>query len=302
MKVICSSEESLYRPEVVRWRNRMEYMKSPSDVVVVLPCSMKKPYSNSKSHQIFKKATKGFQELILTSPFGICPREMENTYPIQSYDVAVTGNWSFEEKKIAGELLKKYTKDKTVIANVSGGYEEVCREYLDDCIYTCEDNKATSHDSIYNLRQKLKKYSKVKKRDRTLNELRSIAIYQFGQGGEKFIDDDVIAKGRYHRKIFSNNEQIALLNRDIGLYSLSLKGGEILANLNLKTVKIDFELETNTVFSPGISDADENIIPKDEVVVVKDDAVVGVGKAVLSGEEMKKSSNGIAIRVRHRKK
>ena len=27
MKVICSSEESLYRPEAVRWRQRMEIMK-----------------------------------------------------------------------------------------------------------------------------------------------------------------------------------------------------------------------------------------------------------------------------------
>lgn len=41
MKVICSSEESLYRPEAVRWRNRMEIMKPLGDVVVLLPCSMK---------------------------------------------------------------------------------------------------------------------------------------------------------------------------------------------------------------------------------------------------------------------
>ena len=51
MKVICSSEESLYRPEAVRWRQRMEIMEPLGDTVVLLPCSMKKPYSNSKSHQ-----------------------------------------------------------------------------------------------------------------------------------------------------------------------------------------------------------------------------------------------------------
>ena len=33
------------------------------------------------------------------------------------------------------KLLKKYVSDK-MIANVHGGYEEVCREYLDDCIYS----------------------------------------------------------------------------------------------------------------------------------------------------------------------
>ena len=39
MKVICSSEESLYRPEAVRWRQRMELMKPLGDTVVLLPCS-----------------------------------------------------------------------------------------------------------------------------------------------------------------------------------------------------------------------------------------------------------------------
>ena len=97
MKVICSSEESLYRPEAVRWRQRMEIMKPLGDTVVLLPCSMKKPYSNSKSHQKFRKLTRSFQELIVTSPFGICPRELENTFPIQSYDVSTTGSWSSDE-------------------------------------------------------------------------------------------------------------------------------------------------------------------------------------------------------------
>lgn len=302
MKVICSNEESLYRPEAIRWRNRMEMMKPLGDVVVVLPCSMKKPYSNSKSHQMFRRATKGYQEVIVTSPFGICPREMENTFPIQSYDTTVSGDWSNEEIKVTGELLKKYVSDKNVIANVHGGYEEVCKEYLDNCIYTCEDGKPTSHDSIYNLRMELKKYKKIKKHDRTLNELRSISKYQFGSNGDKFIPDDVIAKGRYHKKIFSKNKQIARLNMDYGLYTLNLEGGKILLNNNINVIKINFDLQTNTLFSPGVEEADPKIIPSDEVVIVKDDEVVGVGKAVLNGVEMEKSNSGMAVKIRHRKK
>lgn len=302
MKVICSSEESLYRAEAVRWRERMELMKPLGEVVVVLPCSMKKPYSNSKSHQKFKRGTKGYQEVILTSPFGICPREMENTFPIQSYDVSVSGDWSYEEKKLAGDLLNSYVKDKNVIANVSGGYEEVCKEYLDECTFTAVDGKPTSPDSIYNLRTELKKYKKIKRREKVLNELRSIATYQFGKGAEDFIDDKAVAKGRYHRKIFSNNEQIALLNKDIGLYSLNLEGGRILAKLGLKLVEIDFDLKTNTLFAPGVSKADHTIIPKDEVVVTRNGEVVGVGKAILTGKEMENAVNGVAVRIRHRKK
>jgi len=300
MKVICSGEESLYRPEVVRWRNRMELMKPLGEVVVVLPCSMKKPYSNSKSHQSFKRGSKGYQELILTSPFGICPREMENTYPIQSYDVSVTGDWSCEEKKIAGNLLKQYTKGKNVIANVSGGYKEVCEKYLDECIFTAVDDKPTSPESIYNLRMELKKYKKVKRKERLLNELRSIAIYQFGKEAVDFIDDDTTTKGNYHRRVLLKNKQIALLNRDTGLYSLSLEGGKRLAEIGLNIVEIDFDLKTNTIFTPGILKADCNIIPKDEIVVVRNDEVIAVGKSILSGKEMEEADNGIAIKIRDR--
>ncbi|MEA4956987.1 hypothetical protein SDC9_07533 [bioreactor metagenome] len=302
MNVICSSEESLYRPEVYRWRERMKLMKPMGEVVVVLPCSMKKPYSNSKSHQKFRRATKGYQEVIVTSPFGICPREMENTFPINSYDVAVSGDWSFEEKKFSGKLLKEYIGDKKIIANVSGGYEEVCREYLDDVVYTAKENRPTSNDSIYNLRNELKKYKKVKGRDRLLNELRSIAIYQFGIAGGEFIQDNTISKGLYHRRIFNDSKQIALLNKDTGFYSLRLPGGEILKNLGINIIEIDFELKTNTLFAPGIQKADRNIIPNDEVVIIRNDEVVGVGKAVLSGKEMEELNNGVAVKIKDRKK
>ena len=68
-KIPCITELSLHRPEVVRWQQRMQLLKPYTDTVVVLPCSMKKPYSQSKSHTLFRKYTKGLQEVILTSPF-----------------------------------------------------------------------------------------------------------------------------------------------------------------------------------------------------------------------------------------
>ena len=302
MKVICSSEESLYRPEAVRWRRRMELMKPIGDSVVLLPCSMKKPYSNSKSHQTFRKVTRSFQELIVTSPFGICPRELENTFPIQSYDVSTTGSWSQDEIMESGRLIEKYCEGKNVIAHLAGGYLEACEAFLDDFTLTCKNGKPTSPDSIYNLRMELKNHNKINRREKVLNELRSIAIYQFGPKAKDFIPDNVKAKGRYHKKIIVDGTQIALLNKDHGLYRLNLAGGEILKNLGINIVNIDFNLETNTVFSPGINKADHNIIPNDEVVVVKDDAVVGVGKAILTGREMEQCSNGIGVKIKHRLK
>lgn len=302
MKVLCSSEESLYRPEAVRWRNRMRLLKPLGDAVVILPCSMKKPYSNSKSHQIFMNASKRIQEVILTSPFAICPREMEKTFPIQSYDVSTTGDWSHEEIKVVGEVLKDYVGDKDVLAHVAGGYRQVCEEYLDDCVFTCEDGRPTSFESMQNLKDNIKKYKKIPAREKLINGLRSLAIYQFGPGGEVLIPDDCHVKGRYHKRIFQDGQQIAALLMDNGVYSLSLEGGRLLSEIGTKWINIEFELKTNTLFAPGVQDADPSIIPNDEVIVLNQDNVVGVGKAVLSGEEMVKATNGVAARIRHRVK
>lgn len=302
MKVICSSEESLYRPEAVRWRQRMEIMKPLGDTVVLLPCSMKKPYSNSKSHQKFRKLTRSFQELIVTSPFGICPRELENTFPIQSYDVSTTGSWSENEIAESGKLIGKYCEGKTIVANLSGGYLESLEYYTDDFVNVCVGERPTSPDSLYNLRMELKNHERVSRHDKTLHELRSIAKYQFGENGDNFIPDNVKTKGMYHKRILSNGTQIALLNKDYGMFRLNLAGGEILKDLGIHIVNIDFDLDTNTVFAPGIKKADHKILPNDEVVVVHNDTVVGVGRAIMTGREMEECSNGIGVKLKHRLK
>ncbi len=302
MKVLCITEQAIHRVEARRWRERMIHMEPLGEVVVVLPCSMKKPYSHSKSHRIFRRVTKGFQEVILTSPFGICPRELENTYPIQSYDVSTTGDWSEEEIDITGKCLQGYIGDRDVIAHVSGGYRKVCEKYLDNAIFTCKDGRTTSPESMDNLKLELKNYSKIKGQ-KQLTRLRSIARYQFNSPeADLLIPDGSRVVGRFNRRIIHENKQIATLLFDTGLYSLNLEGGRVLKEIDKNWVEIDFDLKTNTLFAPGVVDAHRDILPKDEVVILREGEVVGVGKAILAGDEMKKAVKGVAVRIRHRLK
>ncbi|MCC7549996.1 MAG: pseudouridine synthase, partial [Methanobacterium sp.] len=71
-------------------------------------------------------------------------------------------------------------------------------------------------------------------------------------------------------------------------------------DIGVNWVEIDFALQTNTLFAPGVIDAYPGILPRDEVVITRKGEVVGVGKAIMSGEEMKKGEKGVAVRVRHR--
>lgn len=299
-KIPCITELSLHRPEVVRWQKRMQLLEPFSDTIIVLPCSMKKPYSQSKSHTLFRKYTKGLQEVILTSPFGICPREMEKTYPIQSYDASTTGDWSDEEIKISGKCLKDYVKDKKVIAHVSGGYKVACEEYLDNVVYTCEDGNTRSNESLENLKTEVKKADKISQNKHKIHDLRSIARYQFNtKKADNLIPENTQTRGRFNTRIMVDKTQIATLHFETGLYTLNLPAGEILKEQEMNRVFINFDLKSNTLFTPGIDDADENIIPNDEVVIIKNDEVVGVGKSTMSGKELIESTKGVGIKVRH---
>ena len=86
---------------------------------------------------------------------------------------------------------------------------------------------------------------------------------------------------------------------DTGLFTLNLPAGEILKENEINRVYINFDLQSNTLFTPGIDDADENIIPGDEVVIIKDDEVIGVGKSMMNGRELVDSTKGVGVKIRH---
>jgi len=85
-----------------------------------------------------------------------------------------------------------------------------------------------------------------------------------------------------------------------GFISLTLEGGKRILKVDGYNVEIynDFRLK-GSVFAPGIVDADQNIRIGDEVVVTSNKKLVGVGVALMNGEEMKQTNHGEAVKIRH---
>ncbi|MEO2152339.1 MAG: PUA domain-containing protein, partial [Thermococcus sp.] len=105
-------------------------------------------------------------------------------------------------------------------------------------------------------------------------------------------------KGSKMLRLFVGDQQTGTF-RD-GVISVTPFGMQrIYDSLKAYWVKIDFDLRGD-VFAVGVNEADEKIRPDDIVGVVRDEKVVGVGKAVLSGEEMIKAKKGVAVKVRKR--
>ncbi len=311
--------ESLNRPEIKRFQNRVidRYKKPKSaKILLLLPCSAKKPYSFSKSHNFFRRALQStnnsnlIHELIITSPMGIVPRELELIYPASNYDIPVTGTWFEDEKEMINSLLTKYIKKNDydfVISHLKEDMNKFIEKVIKIDKKTCKDHP-TSDKSLENLKHVLKNitkdYEKVKKNDRVKENIESFASYQFGKKVAKKMLDSSKIIGRYpYQKIVKNNNQIGMIVKEKGSISLTLDGAEILFEEKKNIIEIadDFELK-GSVFAPGVKNAAENIRIGDEVIVVRKNSLLGVGSALMNGKDMKDLTFGEAVKIRHLKK
>ncbi len=323
--------ESYNSPTVKRFRDCLASRYTPPEhkkLIVLLPCSARKPYSESKSHQRFIKAIEhsigttrsSVAEVILTSPLGVIPRELERLYPAAYYDIPVTGDWDTEETEIAAEALvthlQKFAEPAVVVAHVSGGYLDVVKSAEDrvnqTIVYTTDQHSPSSFDSLQSLQNVLEDMREVlslKGGPPALFEdtLRATADYQFGPGaGEALVPDGAKLGGKLYRMVVCriNKDQTCAFIGDSGSLSLTLEGGRRLIPLHRYWVRFEGrKLEGGSVFAVGINEADSGIRPGDEVIVLNNqDEVIAVGRSEMSGREMCDFKKGQAVSVRHKVK
>ncbi|MFW6320342.1 MAG: archaeosine synthase subunit alpha [Halohasta sp.] len=312
-ELAAATSDSIRRVEIQRFAERVttRYRNRFDNPLVLVPCSARKPYSDSQSHGQFHDAI-GFRghTVSMTSPIGVVPPELELTYPAQHYDSVVTGRWSEDEKAFVAEVLRRYLQRNEyprVIAHVPDhGYREIV-ERVDadsplDFEYTV-DGHPTSTESLGNLAAALDGELKYSKREREHNTVKAIADYQFGpDAGDQLFGDGIRTTGRYPKLQVRNDdgEQVATMVPQYGVLALTLAGADrwVESDAPTKLVEIDGFVPHGSVLAPGVVDASESIRPGDEVVIQGPKAF-GVGRAEMSGPEMVSSTRGIASEVRH---
>jgi len=314
-KFACNTTQSLMRPEVVRFRNKIltDYRKpAHKKVLVLLPCSAKKPYHTSKSHKAFASAIHTgdhdiyVHEVILTSPLGAVPREIDVFYPANSYDIPVTGEWKCQEREFIRELTKHIIGQgyDTIISHM-GKTTEMISDIADMIDTVIGD--PTSPASLKKLDDEIRKATKKYPRDtysiERTESMRSILSFQLSpEAADKIMDGShVIGKFPYW-KIFRGKDQIGMLTPERQMVSFTIEGASVLAENGISVVEMtEFELKGN-VFAVGVVNADEKIRFGDDVVVVTNGKVKAIGVAQMSGREMVDLKRGIAVKVRHKAK
>jgi len=320
-KFTCNTPQSLRRADIARYQSRIaERYSKPSHkrVLLLLPCSAKKPYHTSKSHKAFSSAIHTashdalVHEVIVTSPLGIVPRELDVFFPADSYDIPVTGEWSFDEKEMIdrmARLIHSQGYDK-VVCHLGDDYELV--KGLGEMTCTVIDDDGTSFESLKNLDLVLRQVTKgmdvpdyqVDRKE----SMRSILRFQFGAEVADSLLDGGYVLGKFpYWKIMRDSEngektQMGMLTPERQMASLTLEGAECLKDAGLNCVEMtDFEIKGN-LFAVGVVSADERIRIGDDVAIILNGKVEAVGVAMMSGREMVQLRRGIAVKVRHKRK
>jgi archaeosine synthase len=310
----ANSAQSLTRPEIVRWRDRVmkRWLPAPhKKVLLLIPCSARKPYFLSKSHQLFRETlmrvpnSETVQDLIVTSPLGAVPRELELFYPAAQYDIPVTGHWDLEEQRMIKEM---------VISSAAKGFEQVvCHlgrgsEFVKeavDCVETSEGSP-TSGESLRRLEETLtgicRGYGRPARGLDRAASLASVARFQFGEGGDALTEGCTVSGSYPYSKIFAGSLQRGMLTPERGMISLTMEGAGRLVPKRVHWVEMeDFDL-TGNLFAVGITGADPSLRIGDEALVMRGGELEAVGIAAMNGEEMVSMRRGEAVRIRHKRR
>ncbi len=299
---------ALGRPDIVRFRERVieRYRKPPTpDILVLLPCSARKPYSGSKSHGFFAEAIASsgvaprVHEVIVTSPLGLVPRELELFYPAQHYDIPVTGHWFEDEKCMINNILHKYlqiNKYSHIMNHLGDGL-------LEGLDAECTANGSpTSDESLAALTRALAKVSGTGSgwKNRASEEIAAMACFQFGLEARDIFTECAMA-GRFPQvKVMRDKVQLATISQANGMLVPTIDGAKLLANAGVHVVRMsDFEL-TGNLFAVGVESAGSEIRVGDEVAVLRGGTLAASGTARMSAEEMVQSNRGEAVRIRHK--
>ncbi len=312
----AGTAQSLTRPEIVRYVNRVSerYTPPPLKIALLVPCSHRKPYFLSRSHRLFLEAVRasGHSDQVhlvtVTSPLGVVPEELETVFPAASYDIPVTGHWSHEEKERSIALLSSLIS--------KGGYELVIshladeRDFINRALESAgvryvdtSMGNTRSAESLRRLTEAVDSAGEMKHvrwEERMKCLLSNLAAFQFGEAGRELLNGARLS-GRYpYVRITRGQKQLGMLTGQRGVISLTLDGADALqGSVEGYTVEMeDFRLIGN-LFAAGVARAGELLRIGDEALISRKGSIMAVGVASMSALEMNEKKKGEAVHVRH---
>jgi len=299
----CDHSQALNDALVEDWVRFMNEDYIPpqglDNTLVLLPCSARKPYKLSKSHRSFRNAigSTAVHEVMVTSPLGLVPRDLEEVWPARHYDVPVTGDWTGDElnriQAMVENLVSKVGYSKVI--NHSGV------ELGIDSINTRGGEGASAYSALERLGEEVKKTELPNRKGNRviLDMMRSVSRMHLGD--DSWLDDCEI-KGRPPRwKVMDGKDQLAVWSPERGGFSISAKGISHLHSLNLvPRVELMVDGPIKGDLFPHMIQGDMPRIRKgDDVLLTREGELVASVRALAPSWEWKNGAGRLA-KLHHR--
>ena len=308
---IRANNLSLQNPAVIDFQERLSRFTPPVEnmVLLVLPCSARKPYFKSSSHKRFFNAIREVDNYLslhiisVTSPLGLVPRELEFCYPAAHYDIAVTGVWSPTEIEMLRTQLSRIEPEKHYSKAIihAGSSSEIMTSLIKERGLETIDTKVDRPSSFEGLevlqnvaRISLNGTEPVNSKERAKGEAIGLANFQYSNSD--FLTTSEIS-GRMPYKLKCGD--LAAISPVVGGFGLTLNGGKAYASNGGGIVKAENFKLVGDLFAVGVKSYEGDWLIGDQVVIEQNDEITAVGIAKMNPEEMVSMKRGIAVEVRH---
>ena len=307
--IFYTGPETVRRPGIVRFHRRLleRYPYTKTHTVIVVPDNASRPFSESAGVIIDEVKQRSDKELLLVflTPMGVVPWELEHVHPAQQclFPKKLDQPTLETVKNRFTEFINSITFDRLIWFSREASTDDAT--FVDPEVSTVVNSASEAIDSL--------EPPKKTEQDWTIRKLRALLCYQWGKDASSLANVDGIrtsiskSTGKI-RHVKMDDEIILTLVPTTGLFTPTYKGGVQLLDKGVDSrylVTIDDEVSEfvssgKSALAKFVVKADHDLRAGEEVLVVDStESLLGVGKALLTGEEMLAFQRGVAVNIRH---
>ncbi len=292
----CYSPTVFDDPLVVGWESFITQAyttpKEVSDVMILLPCSARKPYRLSKTHIQFIRAigSTACHEVMVTSPLGLVPRDLEDVWPAGHYDIPVTGDWSEDERLRVQRMIEAMVQ--------RNGYRRIINHTDTDLSFlnvevvnTRQGQGSTHHESLERLNAAVKDAIQTYALTNQKNSLRLKSVYKSVARKTMLNDEwlnEIDVRGKLPRwRLEHKGTQVAVWSIDRNAFSFSRAAIDVLhEHRSLRCIHLHDDVTwKGDVFSHLVDNVDSGVRTGEDLLVMQGGQPVGLARAVAPGWE-----------------
>jgi 7-cyano-7-deazaguanine tRNA-ribosyltransferase len=271
--------QTMYRPLIFRYHTRLFTRFEPLFHSTVVFPEGTKPYSLFYSKELADILKKKNVNLVVHSTLGPVPFELDEMYPLAQSVFPTCVDQETSEK--AQQVMERFLGDTEVLM------------WDEHVLVTSEE--PLKHPMDFDRRR-----------------ISAVADMQFGHGAS-----EALFAGKIHivkskrtgkiRNIICDGFHVASMRAEDGLFTLKIDGGRRLHKRMkyplLRVVVTDdavpFVRAGKSVFAKFVSECDPDLRPFDECVLVDEqDMFLGIGRTLLTRDEMLSFRHGVAVKTR----